>query len=207
VRARICLVDDEESIRDSLTALFASRNRRLLTYEDPVRFHQAWVSMEMREEPAVIILDIRMPHMSGLELFERLKRDGLPAHNVVLFLSGHGDIPTAVEAVRGGALDFLEKPFFDNKLVDRVIAAVEVAETCYERHPSCRDADPLAALTPRERAIAERIVGGKRNAVIADDLGISVRTVEVHRAKLFRRLDIRSAMELALLFADTARRG
>ncbi len=112
MEARICLVDDDESIRDSLEALFRSRRLRISVFADPLRFLSIWMTSELREVPATFVLDVRMPGMSGMDLFRKLKGLGLPAHNAVIFLTGHGDVPQAVEAMKNGAFDFVEKPFF-----------------------------------------------------------------------------------------------
>ena len=195
MESRICLVDDDESIRDALGSLFRSRRLKLTTYADPERFLSTWLHSDLREVPAALILDVRMPRLSGVELFAQMKQHGLPPNNAVLFLTGHGEIPLAVEAIKGGAYDFLEKPFSDNSLVDRVLQALAHAEALLGSGET-RMAQAFAALTPRQREIAERIVAGKTNRMIAAELFISVRTVEVHRAQLFDRLDIHSALEL-----------
>jgi two-component system response regulator DctR len=205
MQPRICLVDDDEWICDSLTALFGSRNLRLSTYRDPALFLESWQGSNLRELPAALIIDIRMPGMSGIELFAQMRQYGLPAHNPVIFLTGHGDIPMAVETVKAGAYDFLEKPFSDNSLVDRVLQALEYAKTMYREEAPPAGAE-LEALTLREREIAERVVVGKTNAQIAAELFISVRTVEVHRANLFRKLNIRTAVELVPLVSAATRR-
>jgi len=140
-----------------------------------------------------------MPGISGFELFEQLKKLGLPAHNLVIFLTAHGEISMAVEAIKAGAYDFLEKPFSDNRLVDKVVASMRHAQTVFASEERERLQTNGEALTVRELEIAERIVAGKTNRSIADELFISVRTVEVHRAKLFYKLDIKSAVELVPL--------
>jgi two-component system response regulator DctR len=202
---RICLVDDDECICDSLSALFSSRNLRLSVYRDPTRFLSSWISSSLRDDPAAIIIDIRMPGLSGLELFARMRLHGLPCHHAVIFLTGHGDIPSAVDCIKSGAYDYLEKPFSDNAFVDRVLRAVAWAQAAYAEEASA-DHEMLTSLTPREREIAERIVLGRTNAAIAAELFISVRTVEVHRASMFRKLDIKTAVELVpLVTAAVAR--
>ena len=197
--ARLFLVDDDEFIRDSLSALFRSRNVSSEGYADARQFLASWRSGGMREGPAVFLLDVRMPGISGFELFEQLKKLGLPAHNLVIFLTAHGEISMAVEAIKAGAYDFLEKPFSDNRLVDKVVASMRHAQTVFASEERERLQTNGEALTVRELEIAERIVAGKTNRSIADELFISVRTVEVHRAKLFYKLDIKSAVELVPL--------
>ncbi|WP_109477875.1 response regulator [Paraburkholderia sp. C35] len=197
--ARLYLVDDDEFIRDSLGALFRSRNVASTGFADPRQFLASWRSDGMKESPAVFLLDVRMPGMSGFELFEQLKKLGLPAHNLVIFLTAHGEISMAVEAIKAGAYDFLEKPFSDNRLVDKVVAGMKHAETVFASEERERLQANGEALTVRELEIAERIVAGKTNKIIAEELFISVRTVEVHRAKLFYKLNIKSAVELVPL--------
>jgi two-component system response regulator DctR len=198
VEARVCLIDDDESIRDSLDALFRSRRLRVSVYADPVRFLSIWKSSELREVPAAIVLDIRMPVLSGLEVFEQMRSYGLPDHNSVLFLTGHGDIPLAVEAIRNGAADFLEKPFSDNSLVDRVIKSMRHVEALFAE--SSKVLRLTEQLSLRERHIAQLIVNGSTNRDIAAQLAISVRTVEVHRSHIFEKLGIKNAIELVTHF-------
>lgn len=202
MEARICLIDDDESIRDSLEALFRSRRLRVSVYADPVRFLSIWKTSELREVPATFVLDVRMPVMSGLEVFQQMRAHGLPDHNSVLFLTGHGDIPLAVEAIKNGALDFLEKPFSDNSLVDRVILSMRHVEAVFAE--SSRRVGLREQLSSREQQIAELIVNGSTNRDIAEKLAISVRTVEVHRAHIFEKLNVKGAIELVTIFRANA---
>lgn len=186
------LVDDDAAIRDALVWLLGSRGVK----------SRAWASAESfladyREEMSgCIILDIRMIGMTGFELFDRLLALGCAMP--VLFLTGHGDVPLAVKALKRGAFDFIEKPFNDNELADRVIEALK-----FEESRRWRDADRaeieerLATLTEREREVMAGILAGKLNKVIADELQIAMRTVEVHRARIFEKMGVRSAVELA----------
>jgi len=194
MEARVCLIDDEEGIRDSLEALFGSRRLRLATFSDGARFLSIWNTSELREVPAVFVMDVRMPGMSGLEVFREMKSQGMPAHNGVIFLTGHGDVPLAVEAIKGGALEFIEKPFSDNSLVDRVIAGMRHVERVFEEFERLPRSDSL--LTPRERQVADLIVRGLTNRDIGSELNVGVRTVEVHRARIFEKLGVRNAVEL-----------
>jgi two-component system response regulator DctR len=194
MQARICLIDDEEGIRDSLEALFGSRRLRVTSFSDGARFLSIWNTSELREVPAVFLMDVRMPGMSGLEVFREMKSQGVPAHNAVIFLTGHGDVPLAVEAIKGGALEFLEKPFSDNSLVDRVIAGMRHVERIFEEAERMPRSDSL--LTPREKQIADLIVRGLTNRDIGSELNVGVRTVEVHRARIFEKLGVRNAVEL-----------
>jgi two-component system response regulator DctR len=143
---------------------------------------------------------MRMPGMSGLALFDRLIERGLAAALPVIFLTGHGDVPTAVAAVKSGAFDFVEKPFSDNALVDRVEQALAASRAHLEAARSTSKlAQSLAELTEREREVMRLVVEGKPNKLVADALGISVRTVEVHRARVFDKMNVKSAVELANL--------
>lgn len=148
----------------------------------------------------VIVLDVRMEPMSGLQLHDELIARGVSLP--VLFLSGHGDIPMAVDALHKGALDFVEKPFSDDALVRRIERAIGLEAA---QHAAAgdreRDAERLARLTDREREVMDRVAAGKLNKVIADELGVSMRTVEVHRARVFAKLEVRSAAEVASLLA------
>jgi two-component system, LuxR family, response regulator DctR len=190
------VVDDDDAIRDALAWLLRSRGV-------PAR---CWPSAEAFLEDhsdamrGCLVLDVRMEGMSGVELFDRLlARDSrLP----VIFLTGHGDVPLAVAALKKGAFDFVEKPFNDNDLVDRIVAAVRHDEAVRQKLESeASVAARLADLTPRERQVMERVLAGDYNKTIADALGIAVRTVEVHRARIFEKMGVRSAVELAQLLA------
>jgi two-component system response regulator DctR len=192
----VCVVDDDDAIRDALAWLLKSRGLPARTWGSAEAFLADW-SEELR---GCLVLDVRMEGMSGVELFERLIAIGcrLP----VIFLTGHGDVPLAVSALKRGAFDFVEKPFNDNDLVDRIVAAMTQDEALRQvRESEASVADRLAALTPRERQVMDRILAGDFNKNIADTLGIAVRTVEVHRARVFEKMGVRSAVELAQLLA------
>ena len=190
------IVDDDEAIRDALAWLLKTRG---------VRSH-SWPSAECFLEdfrPAMqgcILLDIRMQAMSGLELFERLPALGCTMP--VIFLTGHGDVPLAVQAIKRGAFDFIEKPFNDNELADRVIEALHLDSDLRQKQASGVSVQMrLALLSEREAEVMALILAGKFNKVIADELGIAMRTVEVHRAHIFEKMGVRSAVELAQLLA------
>ncbi|WP_439271959.1 response regulator transcription factor [Pseudochrobactrum sp. HB0163] len=190
------IVDDDEAIRDSLSWLFRSRGVGVTTWPSGEAFLQAW-SPDMH---GCILLDMRMDGMSGLEVFDRLI--SLHARQPVIFLTGHGDIPLAVECLKQGAADFLEKPFNDNNLVDRVLDALSKAK---ERAASDRQREALrrkrAQLSPRENEVLSMILEGLLNKQIADRLDITVRTVEVHRAHIMEKMNARNAVELARLIS------
>jgi two-component system, LuxR family, response regulator DctR len=196
----VFLVDDEAVVRDALAFLLGSRG--LLVYSFPsapaLLTHLQSVPRPIR---GVFLVDVRMEPMSGLILHETLLAQGI--RNPLLFLSGHGDIPMVVEALKKGAFDFLEKPYSDNALVDRVeqAIAVEQAMLLDDRRHAEKEAR-LASLSEREREVMARVAAGKLNKVIADELHIAVRTVEVHRARVFSKLGVRSAAELATWLAQ-----
>ena len=190
------IVDDDEAVRDALSWLFRTRKVESRAWPSAEDFLAAW----RPDWRGCIVLDIRMREMSGLECFDALLERGntLP----VIFLTGHGDVPMAVSALKKGAFDFVEKPCNDNELVDRVIEALKLDEN---RRVAASDADSvntlIARLTCREREVMELVLAGKLNKVIADELQISMRTVEVHRANLFEKMGVRTAVELAQLLA------
>ncbi|MCF7646165.1 response regulator [Bacillus subtilis] len=192
------IVDDDEAIRDSLSWLFRSRGVGVVTWPSGEDFLKDWTP----DLQGCILLDMRMEGMSGLEVFDRLI--SLQARQPVIFLTGHGDIPLAVECLKQGAADFLEKPFNDNNLVDRVLDALHKAK---ERAASDRQRDELrrkrAQLSPRENEVLSMILEGLLNKQIADKLDITVRTVEVHRAHIMEKMDARNAVELARLISFT----
>jgi two-component system response regulator DctR len=155
------------------------------------------------DAPACLLLDVRMPGTSGMMLFERLADAGLLDTLPVIFLTGHGDVPTAVAAVKRGAFDFVEKPFSNNALVDRIEQALaRSAAAIARRGARTARARALDELTEREREVMQQVIAGLPNKLIADALQISVRTVEVHRARVFEKMGVRSAVELANLLRE-----
>ena len=188
------LVDDDAAIRDALAWLLRSRGV----------ISQSWSSAEAfladyhSDRHGCLVLDIRMSGMSGPELFDRLQALGctMPA----IFLTGHGDVPLAVQSLKKGAFDFMEKPCNDNELADRVIAALHVDERRHNLAASTASIEArLQTLSSREREVMAHILAGQYNKVIAADLNIAMRTVEVHRARIFEKMNVRSAVELAQL--------
>ena len=188
------IVDDDEAIRDALEWLFKTRGVSCRTWPSGERFLDVW----QPDWRGCIVLDIRMQGMSGLECFDTLLARGcqLP----VIFITGHGDVPMAVSALKKGAFHFIEKPFNDHDLVDLVEKAL-AADRDRQRVAASRETIEarLATLTQREREVMELILEGKYNKVIAADLSISMRTVEAHRSRIFDKMDVRSAVELAQL--------
>lgn len=189
--ARVFIVDDEEPVRDSIGLLLRSVGLRSQGYPDARAFLDAY----RPEQPGCLVLDIRMPRMSGLELQQELNRRGwgIP----VIFITGHGDVPMAVEAMRAGAVDFLQKPFKDDELIRRVQKALDQDERLREQ---LRGLEQIRArfegLTPREREIAARLVAGEANKVIAIELSLSERTVELHRAHIMQKMEARGLAQL-----------
>ena len=204
----VYLVDDEDVVREALAWLL--RSRRLLSegFASAEAFATllAACAADWPRAPSCLLLDVRMPGTSGLVLFERLAERGLLDALPVIFLTGHGDVPTAVAAVKRGAFDFVEKPFADNALVDRIeLALQKSADTIVQRRSANTVQLKLAELTERERDVMHLVVEGRANKLIADALDISVRTVEVHRARVFEKMDVRSAVELANLLREPVR--
>ena len=198
----VYLVDDEDVVREALAWLL--RSRRLLSegYASAEAFetYLGGRAAPWPTSPSCLVLDVRMPGTSGLVLFERLAERGLLPALPVIFLTGHGDVPTAVAAVKRGAFDFVEKPFSNNALVDRVELALQVSGQALLQRRACDTvARALAELTEREREVMQRVIDGRPNKLIADELQISVRTVEVHRARVFDKMNVKSAVELANL--------
>ncbi len=197
--AKVFIVDDDKGVRDALAWLL--RTRRLLSesYESGDAFLDAiggWRSEP--SEPSCLLLDVRMPGTSGLALFEHLLTLPWQRAMPVIFLSGHADVPTAVDAVKRGAFDFCEKPFSDNALVDRVEQALNLSAQAMSSLREKRSVqERLDSLTERELAVMQRIIEGMPNKLVADRLNISVRTVEVHRARVFDKMGVKSAVELA----------
>ena len=196
--AAIHIVDDDADVRDGLAWLFDSRGYHAATWHGGGEFLLALGPQTAGADwgHAVVLLDIRMAPLSGLATFERLKQLGCPWP--VLFLTGHGDVGMAVAAVKNGAWDFLEKPFQDNLLVDRVeqaLAAASVQRSTDQQAQRLRAA--LASLSQREREVLDELIRGHYNKTIGEHLGITQRTVEFHRANIFTKLGVQSAIELA----------
>jgi two-component system, LuxR family, response regulator FixJ len=192
--SRIYIVDDDDAVRDSLVALFESLGYRAEAYASGPEFLDAYTP----DRPACLILDLRMPRMSGLAVQEALaaRRASVP----IVVLSGYGEVPIAVRAMKSGAIDFVVKPFSEQDLLDRTRAALERARIEFEQERErTRFKTRLARLTPREREVMLHVVQGKANKVIASDLRISQKTVEVHRYHLMHKMGAASAVDLARL--------
>jgi two-component system, LuxR family, response regulator FixJ len=190
----VYVVDDDDGMRRALSLLLNTVGYRAAAFASPKEFLD-----KFRPDTAgCLVLDIRMPGMSGLELQQHLNRIGsmLP----VIFITGHGDVPMAVQAMKQGAFEFVQKPFRDQDLLDRINHALE--EDKGNRSTLARRADVLHrvdSLTPREKQVMELVVDGAANKVIAIDLGLSERTVEIHRAKVMEKMGARSVAHLVKL--------
>lgn len=188
------IVDDETVVRDSLSWLAASRAIAACAYASATEFLDYVALGQFDPDGDCVLLDVRMPDISGVAVFDQLAARGLTARLPVIFLTGHGDVPMAVDTLKRGAFDFFEKPFNDNALMDRVqqgLAGSRQASAQAAVHAR------LATLSAREREVLELILAGKMNKVVADQLGISMRTVEVHRAHIFDKMQVKTAVELA----------
>lgn len=191
VEPTVFVVDDEQPVRDSLRWLLEPLKLNIETYASARDFLSAYDPAR----PGCLVLDVRMPRMSGLELQEELnaRRIRLP----VIMITGHGDVPIAVRSMKAGALDFIEKPFSEQVLLERIQHAL-AADASQRRELAEREAVRvrIAALTVREREVLERVVAGKSNKLIANELGVSTKTVEAHRAKVMEKLGTHSVVEL-----------
>jgi two-component system, LuxR family, response regulator FixJ len=189
--AYVCVIDDDDAMRDSLTFLLDTAGIAVRAYESAATF----LAAPPADEPACIITDVRMPGMSGTDLLRRLKESG--RRTPVIVITGHGDIALAVEAMKLGALDFIEKPFADEVLLAAVRTALHQRATSEEVDAErAAVAERLATLSARERQVLEGLVSGNPNKTIAHDLGISPRTVEVYRANLMTKMRATSLSDL-----------
>jgi two-component system response regulator FixJ len=194
VEQTVYVVDDDDGIREGLSLLLETTGQRSKVYSNAVDF----LAEHQNSMRGCLILDIRMPRMTGLDLQKKLNEKGstLP----IIFITGHGDIPMAVDAMRQGALDFIRKPFREQDLLDRINQALLIdAGISKHEHDKSLVAKRLALLSERERQIFERVAKGDMNKVIAYDLGISERTVEVHRSQVMKKLEVRTLAELVRL--------
>jgi two-component system, LuxR family, response regulator FixJ len=187
----VYLVDDDEAIRDSLSLLLESVGLEHAVFASAREFLEAYD----RDQHSCLVADIRMPGLSGLELQQRLNQER--AEVPIIFITGHGDVPMAVNAMKSGASDFIQKPFRDQDLIDRIHKALaKDEETRVWRAQEKVIRERVALLTPREAEVMQRVVRGQANKVIAMDLGVSQRTVELHRARVMHKLEMRSLAEL-----------
>ncbi len=209
LNACVYIVDDDAIVRDAMAWLLRSRRLMSESFASAEAFEQMLAQKFTSPQAPVptqagcILLDVRMPGQSGLALFETLIGNGLAQTWPVIFLSGHADVPTAVDSVKRGAFDFCEKPFSDNALVDRVEQALALSHQRLSLRLQSADlVSRLAELTDREQDVMRLVVEGLPNKLIASQLDISVRTVEVHRSRVFEKMDVKSAVELANLLRE-----
>ncbi len=191
VASTVYIVDDDEAVRDSLRWLLEANGYRVRAYASA----EAFLSEFDEHQPGVLIVDVRMPGISGLELQEQLitRKSSMP----IVFITGHGDVPMAVTTMKKGAIDFLEKPFNETDLREIVTRMFEQANQRLSQAQAQRIHDAmLARLTAREQQVLERIVAGRLNKQIADDLGISIKTVEAHRANIMEKLQVTTVADL-----------
>jgi two-component system response regulator FixJ len=187
----VFIVDDDEPVRDSLKMLMRSVGLSAETFSGAAEFLEAYDP----DRPGCLVLDIRMPGMSGMELQEKLNE--IHAILPIIFITGHGDVPMAVKAIQYGAADFIQKPFRDQDLLDRINKAIEQDASNRAQLLETRDIEErLSNLTPREKEVLELIVDGRPNKVIAADLEVSQRTVEIHRARVMDKMRASSLAHL-----------
>jgi FixJ family two-component response regulator len=187
----VFVVDDDEGVRDGLSLLLATIGQRCELYDSAYGFLDAYD----KSRHGCLVLDIRMPRMTGLDLQQTLieMESKLP----IIFITGHGDVPMAVEAMRRGAVDFIRKPFREHDLLDRINEALNMDDDIHQQQINHeRIAANLASLSAREQQVFERVTDGEMNKVIAADLGISERTVEVHRGQVMKKLGVRTLAQL-----------
>lgn len=190
----VYVIDDDSGVRDSLSLLLSSVGFRSRAYASAGEFLDDYRA----DEVGCLVSDIRMPGMSGLDLQAELNRKHIAIP--VIFITGHGDVPMAVTAMKEGALDFLTKPFRDQELLDRINAALLQAKQDFDGQQRERTARArYETLTPREAEVMAMVVRGHANKVIAMDLGVSQRTVELHRARVMKKMSARSLAELVRL--------
>ncbi len=190
-KGTVYVVDDDEAVRDSLQWLLEGKDYRVRCFDSA----ESFLSRYDPREVACLIVDIRMGGMTGLELQDRLieRRSPLP----IVVITGHGDVPMAVDSMKKGAMDFIQKPFNDEELVTLVERMLEHARSAFTQHQQSASRDALLSkLTGREAQVLERIVAGRLNKQIADDLGISIKTVEAHRANIMEKLNANTVADL-----------
>jgi FixJ family two-component response regulator len=191
IASTVYIVDDDEAVRDSLRWLLEANSYRIRAYASA----ESFLAEYDEQQPGVLIVDVRMPGMSGLELQEQLiaRKSSMP----IVFITGHGDIPMAISTMKKGAVDFLEKPFDETALREIVGRMFEQANQRLTQAKAVRQHEAmLARLTSREQQVLERIVAGRLNKQIADDLGISIKTVEAHRANIMEKLQVTTVADL-----------
>ena len=188
---RVYLIDDDPAMRDSLSFLLSTQDIQVEAFESPLTFLESAVPLNS----GCIITDMRMPEMTGLQLVRKVQEKGGCAP--IILITGHGDVPLAVEAMKAGVSDFIEKPFSDDVIIGAVHAAFARAATMDRLEMEKAEAIArIESLTPREREVMDGLVAGRANKVIADDLKISARTVEIYRANVMTKMNAQSLSEL-----------
>ncbi len=193
LNAQIVIVDDDDAVRDSLKVLLEAEDYQVTTYSDATTFLAASL-----DEVQCILLDVRLPDGDGIDILQKLIDRGTEAHTIIM--TGHGDVPMAVKAMRVGASDFVEKPFEP----DEMLQAIERAVSQFQRDSQTKSAraqaqERLARLTPRETEVMQQLVLGRPNKIIAHELDLSPRTVEVHRARVMEKTEAKSLSDLVRL--------
>lgn len=193
-RRKVYIIDDDEAVRDSLNFLLDSASFEVTLFETALKFLEALPGLDF----GCVVSDVRMPGVDGIELLKRMKA----AHSTfpIVIMTGHGDVPLAVEAMKLGAVDFLEKPFEDDRLIGMIEAAIRQAEPTAKSEAAALDiAARIATLSPRERQVMNGLVAGLSNKLIARDYDISPRTIEVYRANVMTKMQANSLSELVRL--------
>ncbi len=198
VEATVFIVDDDEAVRKGLGQLMEAVNHKVKMFDSAQMFLDSYD----QSQAGCLLLDVRMPGMSGLQLQDKLAERGI---NIpIIFITGHGDLPMAVEAVKKGAVDFLEKPVGDQALLDKIQEALAKDIELRQKHAEQEAInEKWALLTPREREVLELVKAGKLNKIIAQDLGLSRKTVEVHRSHIMEKMKVESAAELLIFLNKT----
>ena len=193
-KGKVYVIDDDEAVRDSLNFLFDSAGFDVTLFETAVSFLDALPGLDF----GCVVSDVRMPGLDGIELLKRMKA----GHSTfpIVIMTGHGDVPLAVEAMKLGAVDFLEKPFEDDRLISMIETAIRQAEPAAKSEALTLDiAVRIASLSPRERQVMEGLIAGLSNKLIARDYDISPRTIEVYRANVMTKMQANSLSELVRL--------
>ncbi|WP_339899216.1 response regulator transcription factor [Paraglaciecola polaris] len=194
----VYVIDDDDAVRDSIGMLLNSVSLNTELFAAPDAFIQAFQPAELVNLQGCILLDIRMPGMSGLECQKWLLTH--QCHLPIVFITGHGDVPMAVQAMKDGAVEFLQKPFHEQTLIDSIHNALQIdQQRCIHYEQQARVNERVAQLTPREQEVLKRVVAGNSNKVIAGELNLSQRTIEIHRAAVMGKMDVSSVAELVTL--------
>ncbi len=190
----VFVVDDDPAMRESLRWLVESVSIEVETFDNARAFLDRYEPGQL----GCLVLDVRMPGMGGLDLLDKLEVEGITLS--VIIITGHGDVSTAVRAMKAGAIDFIEKPFSDQTLLDRIQQAIETHRTCLRRRSTRNEViERMGRLSPRERDVMSRVVMGRSNKTVAADLGLSPKTVEVHRSRVMEKMQAKSLPELVRL--------